>query len=100
MVGSASRYVRDGQAGTVGRHRLSGCDIGLEPSGWVPGTGASECFYRELTARFSCFLLVNYFAVGLFYSIPPLIPAHCRTGSPQSAMKPAAAASSKVLFGS
>jgi hypothetical protein len=48
MVGSASRYVRDGQAGTARRHRLSGCDVGLEPSGSVPETGAAECLYREL----------------------------------------------------
>lgn len=33
-------------------------------------------------------------------SIPPLTPAHWRAGRPQSAMKPAAADSSNVLFGS
>jgi hypothetical protein len=48
--------------------------------------------------RYSRFSL-NYCVAGLC-SMPPLTPAHCRAGRPQSAMKPAAAPSSKVLFGS
>ena len=42
----------------------------------------------------------SYFAAGLSCSMPPWTPAHCRAGRPHRAMKPAAAASSKVLFGS
>jgi hypothetical protein len=42
----------------------------------------------------------GYYVAGLCCSTPPLTPAHWRAGRPQSAIKPAAAASSKVLFGS
>jgi hypothetical protein len=54
---------------------------------------------RRLSGGLGLPLLANY-CVAVLCSMPPLTPAHCRAGRPQSAMKPAAAPSSKVLFGS
>jgi hypothetical protein len=54
----------------------------------------STCASARYFSRFA-----GHCVAGLF-SMSRFTPAHCRAGSPQSVMKPAAAASSKVLFGS
>ena len=67
-----------------------------------PNGGLQGFLGGKMSARrASLYEPVNYgYGINVLSSMPPWTPAHWRAGRPQRAMKPAAAASSKVLLGS